>query len=105
MSVFWIGLIATVVVGIGTYLTRASFILALADRDLPPNVRSALQFVAPAVLASLVISLLLDGEGGAVGWPQIGALAVGGLAGWKTRSLVWVLVAGMGTLWILEALV
>lgn len=106
MNVFWIALIATVVVGVGTYLTRASFILALADRDLPPNVRSALQFVAPAVLASLVISLLLDGEGGsAVGWPQMGALAVGGVAGWKTRSLMWVLVTGMGTLWILEAFV
>jgi branched-subunit amino acid transport protein len=105
MSLFWIGLIATVVVGAGTYLTRASFILALADRDLPPNVRSALQFVAPAVLAALVVSLLLDGEGGAVGWPQIGALIVGGVAGWKTRSLMWVLVTGMGTLWILEALI
>lgn len=105
MTLFWVGLIATVVVGVGTYLTRASFILALADRDLPPNVRSALQFVAPAVLASLVVSLLLDGEGGAVGWPEIGALAVGGLVGWKTRSLVWVLVMGMGTLWILDALI
>lgn len=105
MTLFWVGLIATVVVGVGTYLTRASFILALADRDLPPNVRSALQFVAPAVLASLVVSLLLDGEGGAVGWPEIGALGVGGLVGWKTRSLVWVLVVGMGTLWVLDALI
>lgn len=104
MTIFWVGLIATVVVGVGTYLTRASFILVLADRDLPSEIRTALQFVAPAVLASLVVSLLLDGEGGPVGWTEIAALAVGAAVGWKTRSLAWVLVSGMGTLWILRAL-
>lgn len=103
MSLFWVVLVATVMVGVGTYLTRASFIVALANRELPPNVRTALQFVAPAVLAALVISLLFGGEAGAdSGWPEVVALGVGGLVGWRTRSLVWVLGAGMVTLWLLD---
>lgn len=106
MTITWIGLVATVVVGIGTYLMRASFILALADRDFPPRVRGGLRFVAPAVMAALVVSLLFDSEGsGGVGWVELTALVVGGLVGWRTRSLPWVLAAGMVTLWLLRALV
>lgn len=102
MTIFWIGLMATAVVGLGTYLTRASFIVALANKELPPEVRAALGYVAPAVLAALVVSLLLGGEGDA-GWEEVVALAVGGLVGWRTRSLLWVLFAGMATLWLLQA--
>lgn len=100
MTVFWIALVATAVVGAGTYLTRASFIVVLADRELPSAVRSALGFVAPAVLASLVVSLLFGGENAAVGWPELAALGVGGLIGWRTRSLPWILLAGMASLWL-----
>lgn len=103
MTLFWVGLIATVVVGIGTYLMRSSFILALADRDFPPVVREALRYVAPSVMAALVISLALGGSASA-GWVEVAALLVGGLVGWRTRSLPWVLVAGMVTLWLLRAL-
>lgn len=103
MTIFWISLVATVVVGVGTYLIRASFILALADRSLPPAVRTALQYVAPAVLAALVVSLLLGGEEGAeVGWEEVTALAAGSATGWLTRSLPWVLAVGMGSLWLLR---
>lgn len=105
MTITWIALIATVVVGIGTYLMRAGFILALADRQFPPRVRQGLRYVAPAVMAALVVSLLFDAEGsGGAGWVEITALVVGGLVGWRTRSLPWVLAAGMATLWILGAL-
>ena len=102
-SLLWIGLIATVIVGIGTYLMRASFILALANIEFPAPVREALRYVAPAVMAALVVSLLFDGEGsGGAGWVEIVALSVGGLVGWIRRSLPWVLVAGMATLWLLR---
>jgi branched-subunit amino acid transport protein len=105
MTIFWIGLIATVAVGIGTYLMRAGFILALADMNFPPRVREALRYVAPAVMAALVVSLLFDSEGsGGAGWIELVALAVGGIVGWHRRSLPWVLVAGMSTLWLLRAL-
>lgn len=103
MTMFWIGLLATVVVGIGTYLMRSSFILALADRDFPPVVREALRYVAPSVMAALVVSLALDGSSPAR-WIEVSALLVGGIVGWRTRSLPWVLVTGMATLWVLRAL-
>jgi branched-subunit amino acid transport protein len=102
MSTFWIGLLATIVVGIGTYLMRAGFVVALAEREFPPVVKEALGFVAPGVMAALVVSLALGGSEPA-GWIEIAALVVGGLVGWRTRSLPWVLVAGMATLWILRA--
>ncbi|HEX2153914.1 MAG TPA: AzlD domain-containing protein [Acidimicrobiia bacterium] len=104
MSGFWILLISTVVVGIGSYLMRSVFILALADRQFPPVVQEALRYVAPAVMAALVVSLSFGGAGQS-GWVEAVALGVGGLVGWRSRSLVWVLVAGMGTLWLLRWLV
>jgi len=102
MTMFWIGLIATVVVGLGTFLMRSVFVLALAERPFPPAVRQALRFVAPSVMAALVISLGFGGSEPA-GWVEAVALAVSGLVGWRTRSLAWVLVAGMATLWLLRA--
>lgn len=100
MTLVWLALVATLVVGVGTYLARASFILALADRQLPESLRLALQFVAPAVLAALVVSLLFGAEGNGPGWPQLLALGAGGVIGWKTRSLVAVLGTGMVVLWL-----
>ena len=102
MSLAWAALVATVLVGVGTYLTRASFILALADRDFPRRLRIALSFVAPAVMAALVVSLTVPAQPGESWWIEGVALAMGGVVGWLTRSLVWVLVAGMATLWLLR---
>ncbi|CAN5801317.1 hypothetical protein BH23ACT5_BH23ACT5_18920 [soil metagenome] len=106
MSAFWLGLIATVSVGIGTYLMRSVFIVALADRNLPPAMLQALRFVAPSVLAALVMSSVLGSAGeGSVPWTEVAALGVGGVVGWRTRSIPWLLVAGMVTLWVLEGIV
>lgn len=103
MTLFWIGLVATVVVGIGTYLMRSGFILAVADRHFPPRVREGLGYVAPSVMAALVVSLTLEGSSPA-GWVELAAILVGGVVGWRTRSLPAVLVAGMATLWVLRFL-
>lgn len=104
MTLWWLAFIATVLVGVGTYLLRSIFIVSsLADRPVPPAIRQALRFVAPAVMAALVVSLLYGDEGGgSVGAVELISLAVGGLVGWRTRSLVWVLVAGMSSLWLLR---
>ncbi len=106
MTLWWLALIATALVGVGSYLLRSIFILSLADRSVPPAIRQALRFVAPAVMAALVVSLLYGEEGGGtVGPVELVSLAVGGLVGWRTRSLVWVLVAGMSSLWLLRWLI
>lgn len=95
--------VATLVVGIGTYITRAVFILTLAKRRIPDGVLLALQFVAPAVLASLIVDLLLSGDGGvALGVPEVMALVAGGFVAFKTRNHILTLVVGMTVFWVLR---
>ena len=99
-------LVAAVVVGIGTYLSRSIFIVALAKRTIPPAVISALQFVAPAVLASLVITFLIDADGSvAIGAPEIAGLVAGGATAFKTRNHIMTLVVGMTVFWVVRALI
>ncbi|HEX7098283.1 MAG TPA: AzlD domain-containing protein [Acidimicrobiia bacterium] len=104
MTLTVLALVATVVVGIGTYFMRSSFIHVFADREFSPVVRQALRYVAPSVMAALVVSLGVGGSA-EVGIPEVSALVVGGVVGWRARSLPSVLVAGMVTLWVLRALI
>ncbi|MGD2100748.1 MAG: AzlD domain-containing protein [Acidimicrobiia bacterium] len=99
-------LLATIVVGIGTYLSRAVFILALAKKRIPDGVLLALQFVAPAVLASLVIALLINDDGSvALGAPELAGLAVGGGVAYRTRNHILTLLSGMVVFWVVRALI
>jgi branched-subunit amino acid transport protein len=97
-------LLAAVVVGTGTYLSRSIFILALAKKRIPDSVLLALQFVAPAVMGALVVALLID-ENGSVGLriPEIAALAAGAGVAYRTRNLILTLVVGMIVLWMVRA--
>lgn len=96
----------TLAVGIGTYILRALFILALARRDIPDRVLVALQFVAPAVLGSLVIAVLIDADGRvAIGVPEFAALTTGVVVAFKTRNHILTLVVGMAVFWIVRALI
>jgi branched-subunit amino acid transport protein len=97
---------AIVVVGIGTYISRALFIVSLSGRRIPDGVRVALQFVAPAVLAALVVALLTDSAGQVnIGLSEISGLLVGAVVAFKTRSHIWTLVAGMAAFWLVDLLV
>ena len=99
-------LVVTVLVGVGTYLTRASFILTLADRTLPPVLLRAMRNVGPAVLSALVASLVVGTEGLSALEisPETVALAIAGVVAWRTRNVVATLVAGMVAIWILQAI-
>jgi branched-subunit amino acid transport protein len=93
-------------VGVGTYISRSVFILALARRLIPDSVLVALQFVAPAVLASLVVALLIDEDGGvAVGAPELAAFVVAGVVARFTGNHILTLIVGMGVFWLLRALI
>ncbi|MGA7096999.1 MAG: AzlD domain-containing protein [Acidimicrobiia bacterium] len=99
-----IELLAVVAVGVGTYLSRSIFILTLAKRRIPDSVLVALQFVAPAVLASLVVALLIDDQGRvAVGIPELSAFLIGGLVAYRTRNHIWTLLAGMTAYWLIRS--
>ena len=78
--------LAILATGLGTYASRSAFILVLADRQIPPNVMLALQYVAPSVLGALVMTMLMGPEGDtAIGAAEFAALAVAG-AGPPWRS-------------------
>lgn len=97
--------IASLIVGLGTYVSRALFILALAKRRIPDPVMVSLQFVAPAVLAALVISVLTNDDGTvAIGIPELAAFIAGGATVYKTRNHILTLVVGMTVFWALRAL-
>lgn len=91
--------------GIGTYLSRSIFILSLANRRIPPIVRAALEYVAPAVLGALVITMLITPEGVvALGYAEVFALAVASVVALRTRNHILTVVAGMAVFWIVRTI-
>lgn len=93
------------IVGLGTYLTRLSFIGILGSREIPTYLERPLRLVAPAVLAAIAIPALVAPEGEvSVSFDNLRLLAgmVATLVAWRTRSLGWTIGAGMASLWILD---
>ena len=86
-----------------TFVTRYAMIAALG-REMPSILRRWLRYVPPAVLAALIVPPVLAPEGALqVGLP-LWAMLAGAVAAWKTRSVVWTIVAGMAVYWFLRLL-
>lgn len=96
---------AVLVVGLGTFASRALFIVGLAHREIPTPVLKALEYVAPATLAALIASMLTPEGGGSVGVAEVVGLAAAILCALRTRNLTVILVAGMAAYWLTRALV
>lgn len=98
--------LAILLAGIGTYLSRAIFIVALADRQFPPLALRALEYVAPAVMGALIVSMLtsLNGEV-LIAAPELAGLACAALVAWKTRNHIYTLLGGMAVFWGVAALI
>lgn len=97
--------ITIVLVGLVTFLLRASFIVFADPHRFPHAFRQALAFVPPAVLAAIVAPGLLMRDGvldpshGNLRWlAGLAALAVAAL----TRSTLATVAVGMGALWLLQ---
>ena len=81
---------AIIVVGLGTYAMRALFLVTLSDKTFPPLALRLLEYVAPAVLGSLVISMLIDSEAQvALGAPELAGLAAAAIIAAKTPVMSW----------------
>jgi branched-subunit amino acid transport protein len=95
------------VVGLATLAFRLSFIEAFASaEDVPPNVRAALRYVPPAVLAALVLPAFLLVDGSLAVGPGNDRLLAGGVAAvvaWRTGSVLGTLVVGMVALYLLRS--
>jgi len=97
-----------ILVGIGTYLTRLSFVGILGDREIPAAVERPLRLVAPAVIAAIAIpELVAPADTIDISFDNLRLLAgiVAILVAWRTRSMGWTIGVGMATLWILDWLV
>ncbi len=100
----WLVMLAA---GAVTYATRASFIVLLERFEMPQWFRRALRFVPAAVLSAIVAPELALRDGAlAAPWanPQLlsGALAV--VVAWKTKNVVFTILAGMGALLLFQLL-
>lgn len=95
-------------VAAGTYLLRASFIQAWQWISVPEELARALRYVPPAVFAALILPALTVADGSIAIPPDNLRLVAGLLAAivaWYSGSVLLTLAAGMGGLWMLQALV
>jgi branched-subunit amino acid transport protein len=103
MSSIWIVMIC---VGLLTFLTRFSFIALLERWQTPPLVQRGLRFVPIAVLSAIIAPEILIRSGGLEFSPLANDRLIPGLAAtlvaWKTKNVVWTILAGMGTFWLLK---
>ncbi len=103
MSRVWTAIVLS---GIGTFAMRASF-LAAAQRlaTVPPGVQRVLRQIPPAALAAIVAPALLRPEGAVdLLHPRFAAGVLAAVVAWRTRNVALTLLAGMGALFLLEAL-
>jgi branched-subunit amino acid transport protein len=94
-------------IGLGTFLQRLSFIFLVGKIRLPEWLRRALRFVPASVLAALVFPALTHPTGVldlSFGNYRLLAGLVGALVAWRTRNVLLTLLAGMFALWLLQTL-
>ena len=95
--------IVIVVVGIGTYAMRASLIVLFGRVEAPPLVERASRYVAPAVLAAIVLPGLVAPDGQVDLRPvRLAAGAVAALVAFWTKSIPATLAVGLGVFVLLD---
>ncbi len=97
------GLLAILLTGLGTYASRAVFIIALANRHIPAQVRLAMDYVGPAVMAALVATMLVSPDGEiAIGLAEVVALVAAAVLAGTTRNHLITLGGAMVVFWALR---
>jgi branched-subunit amino acid transport protein len=97
---------ATVIAGCAllTFAIKAAGPLALGGRELPTWFTSVVVLLAPALLAALVATqALADGDRLSIGADTAG-VAAGGLAAWRTGSIILCVVLAPAVTAVLRAL-
>jgi branched-subunit amino acid transport protein len=101
-------LIAIIVVaGAGTFLARLSFLALARDTKQRSLAQIALRFVPVAVLPALIIPSLFINEGAlylSLSNFRLLAGIVAIVVARFTKSILLTILAGMGSLWLLQAL-
>lgn len=95
-------LTAIILTGIGSYFMRVFFIFALARYQFPPIMLQALEYVAPTVMAALVVSLLTTPNGELIaGVPEIVGLVGTAVVAKVSGNHILALLTGMMTYWLI----
>ena len=95
-------LAAIILTGIGSYFMRVFFIFALARYQFQPIMLQALEYVAPTVMAALVVSLLTTPNGELIaGVPEIVGLVGTAVVAKVSGNHILALLTGMMTYWLI----
>ncbi len=104
-STFWIIVLALT---LGNYGFRLSFIAIFGQKTIPPLLERLLRFVPIAVLPALIVPAIVFQKGIlSIGFdnPRLLAGFAAAFVAWKTENMLATLGAGMGILWLLQALI
>ena len=101
-DVIWLVMIAS---GLLTFAARFSMIGLFQDRELPQIIKQILTYVAPSVLAAIIIPdvLLIDGAVMVLDNPKIPAFLLAMVAAALTRNVLVTISTGMIALWVITA--
>jgi len=93
--------------GVGTFLTRLSFLALVRSDKVSEPLRRILRLVPAAVLAAIVLPAALplaadQSLTGGFDWPRPVAILVASLAAWRTRNMFVTIAAGMAALWLIR---
>ena len=93
------------VLGVGTFLLRFSFLGILGNRAFPPWVLRHLRYTAVGILPAMVTPLVLwpEATGGTLEPVRVAAACIALGIGLWTKSAIWAIVTGMGSFWLLGA--
>lgn len=95
--------VAIVITGLGTFATRYSFVALFGRVEVPQWLADALTFVAPAVLAAIVVPAIAAPGGGFPTFnPRLMAGAIAALVAWRTRNVAATIGVGLPALWLLD---
>ena len=95
-----------IILGVGTFLIRFSFLGLVGDRKMPDWVLRHLRYTPVAVLPGLVAPLVFwpAATDGATDAPRLAAASITVLIGWWTKNVIWAVFAGALTLYGLQTL-
>lgn len=98
--------VATVLIGVCTFAIRFSFIYLFGRiESVPARLRRVLRYVPAAVLAALVVPSVITVEPTAAETllsDRVLAGAVAAVVAWRTEDVLFTIVAGMGSLWLIR---
>jgi branched-subunit amino acid transport protein len=95
MSPVWV---TVLVVGLATMAVKAAGPLLVGTRTLPPRLQSALEHLAPALLAALVVTQAVGGDNGGFAIDaRLAGLAAGAVALFLRAPLLVVITAAAVT--------